>query len=82
MKTKIVKTILVLALWCIPIGILSKVQGISSKYLALSQFDNSELSFQLFQLASSNNFAPVVLASTLTALTFLFFIWKPKKPLA
>jgi hypothetical protein len=80
MKTKILKTLFVITLWSIPFGFITKTENITRKYLALGQFDNTEVSNQMFQMASHigyvNSFVAVLAISALIA------IWKPKKTVA
>jgi hypothetical protein len=77
MKSKILKTLFIFGLWSIPFGFINKAESITRKYLALGQFDNTEVSNQMFQMASHityiNSFIAVV------AIFSLIAIWKPKK---
>lgn len=53
MKTKLLKTILMIGLWSALYSIIANSEQISRKYLALNQFDNSEASLQVFNAASN-----------------------------
>jgi len=77
MKNKILKTLLVFGLWSIPFAFIDNAKQITRKYLALGQMENSEVNYQLFQMADNityfNYFVAVV------AIAALIAIWKPKK---
>jgi hypothetical protein len=77
MKSKILKTLFVFGLWSIPFGLIEKTQSTASKYLALGQFDNTEVSYQTFQLASNIGYINSFIA--VLAIASLIAIWKPKK---
>ena len=53
MKTKLLKTILMIGLWSALYSVIANSEQISRKYLALGQFDNSEVSLQTFNAASN-----------------------------
>jgi hypothetical protein len=77
MKNKILKTLIVFGLWSIPFAFINKTETITRKYLALGQFDNTESSYQMFQIADNigyiNSFVAVLGIASLIA------IWKPVK---
>jgi hypothetical protein len=77
MKSKILKTLFVFGLWSIPFAFINKTETITRKYLALGQFDNTESSYQMFQIADNigyiNSFVAVLGIAALIA------IWKPAK---
>lgn len=76
MKNKILKTLLVFGLWSIPFAFVEKTQSIASKYLALGQFDNTEVSYQMYQMASNIGYVNSFIA--VMAISALIAIWKPK----
>lgn len=75
MKNRILKTLFFIALWALPIMFINRATEVTQKYTALSQFDNTESSFQLFQATSNISYLNYFI---IVCMVFhLASIWKP-----
>jgi len=77
MKNKLIKSALAVGALLIPTYFVNQATEIASKYMALKQFDNTEVSFKMYQVASNlgyvNAFFYIAIAASLA------YIWKSKK---